>query len=39
MVYIVSTMLRKAFEDPEFNTKLENAKTLNEVWTGLMLEP
>jgi hypothetical protein len=39
MVYIVSTLLRKAFETPDFIKYIENAKSLNELWTALMLEP
>lgn len=39
MVYIVSTMLRKAVEDPEFANKLSNAKSLDDVWKNLMLAP
>jgi len=39
MVYIVSTLLRKAFEKDNFKSTLENAKSLNEIWTALMLEP
>ncbi|KRW99981.1 MmgE/PrpD [Pseudocohnilembus persalinus] len=39
MVYIISTLLRKAFEDPKFNEKLQNTESLNQVWTSLMLEP
>ena len=39
MVYIVSTMLRKAFQSREFNEKLAGFNNLDEVWKSLMLEP
>jgi len=39
MVYIVSTILRKAFESKEFNNRLGGFKNLDEVWKALMLEP
>jgi 2-methylcitrate dehydratase len=39
MVYIVSTMLRKAFEDKEFNARLSSTTNLDEIWKNLMLEP
>lgn len=39
MVYIISTILRKAFEDNSFNEKLSSLKNLDEVWKSLMLEP
>lgn len=39
MVYIVSTILRKAFENQEFNSKLGSITNLDEVWKTLMLEP
>jgi 2-methylcitrate dehydratase len=41
MVYIVSTILRKAFELKEFNNHLNSnsLKNLDEVWKQLMLEP
>lgn len=39
MVYIVSTMLRKAFEDKDFIEKLNNYGNLDEVWKHLMLTP
>lgn len=39
MVYIVSTILRKAFEDKSFNSKLSSFTNLDEVWKTLMLEP
>jgi len=32
-------MLRKAVEDPEFNNKLNNATSLDEIWKTLMLAP
>lgn len=37
MVYILSTMLRKAFDDPNF--KNQDFKDLNEVWKYLFLTP
>jgi 2-methylcitrate dehydratase len=39
MVYIISTILRKAFETKDIGTKLESFKKLDEVWKLLMLEP
>lgn len=39
MVYIVSTILRKAFEDKDFNARLPSLTNLDEVWKTLMLEP
>jgi 2-methylcitrate dehydratase len=39
MVYIVSTMLRKAFEDKKAREIIKNANNLDEVWKALMLEP
>jgi 2-methylcitrate dehydratase len=40
MVYIISTILRKAFEDKQFNSKIGGSIThLDEVWKTLMLEP
>ena len=39
MVYIVSTILRKAFETSSIGSKLESFKNLDEVWKLLMLEP
>ena len=39
MVYIVSTMLRKAFQSKDFNQKLAGFGNLDEVWKALMLEP
>lgn len=39
MVYIISTLLRKAFEDKDFSRKLQSSKSLNDVWKLLMLEP
>jgi 2-methylcitrate dehydratase len=39
MVYIVSTILRKAFEDKSFNSRLGSLSNLDEVWKTLMLEP
>lgn len=39
MVYIISTMLRKAFENAAFNSKLSTVGHLDEVWKTLMLEP
>jgi 2-methylcitrate dehydratase len=37
MVYIISTLLRKAIENPQFKTA--NFKNLDDVWRLLMLEP
>ena len=39
MVYIVSTILRKAFETKDLGAKLSSFKNLDEVWKMLMLEP
>lgn len=39
MVYIVSTMLRKAIEDEEFINKLKDLNSLNEIWKSLILLP
>ena len=39
MVYIISTMLRKAFENKDFGAKLSQYGKLDEVWKSLMLEP
>ena len=39
MVYIVSTILRKAFQDKNFNGRLGSITNLDEVWKTLMLEP
>lgn len=39
MVYIVSTILRKAFETKDLAQKLESYKNLDSVWKLLMLEP
>jgi len=39
MVYIFSTILRKAFEDKEFKVKLDACKSLSDLWKLLMLEP
>lgn len=39
MVYIVSTILRKAFQNKDFNSRLSSITNLDEVWKGLMLEP
>ena len=39
MVYIVGTILRKAFESKEFNEKLGRFTSLDQVWKDLMLEP
>ena len=36
---IVSTLLRKAFEDPNFENEIKNIVHLDEVWMKLMLEP
>ena len=37
MVYIVSTILRKAFENKAFNSSLDKITNLDEVWKTLML--
>ena len=37
MVYIVSTILRKAFENKAFNSSLNKITNLDEVWKTLML--
>lgn len=39
MVYIVSTLIRKAYEDPNFAQTVKTAKSLDEVWKLLMLSP
>jgi len=39
MVYIISTILRKAFETKDIGNKLSSFKNLDEVWKLLMLEP
>ena len=39
MVYIISTILRKAFQDKNFNGRLSSISNLDEVWKTLMLEP
>lgn len=39
MVYIVSTILRKAFETRDLLSKLQSFKNLDGVWKMLMLEP
>ena len=39
MVYIVSTILRKAYETKDLGSKLSSFKNLDEVWKLLMLEP
>lgn len=39
MVYIISTIFRKAFENKEFNSRLGAITNLDEVWKTLMLEP
>lgn len=39
MVYIVSTMLRKAIEDQQFLNSLKTATSLDEVWKKLILLP
>lgn len=39
MVYITSTLLRKAFEDEKFAEKLTACANLSDVWKLLMLEP
>jgi len=39
MVYILSTMLRKAFEDKNFHKKLDSMTNLDEVWKSLFLSP
>jgi 2-methylcitrate dehydratase len=37
MVYIISTILRKAFENADFNRRLGSITNLDEVWKTLML--
>lgn len=37
MVYILSTMLRKAFQNKEFNTT--KLSSIDDIWKILMLEP
>jgi hypothetical protein len=37
MVYIVSTILRKAYETKDLGSKLGSFKNLDEVWKLLML--
>lgn len=39
MVYIISTLLRKAFENKDFNNRVGTITNLDEVWKTLMLEP
>jgi 2-methylcitrate dehydratase len=39
MVYILSTMVRKAFEDKTFHAKLSEITNLDEVWKSLFLSP
>ena len=39
MVYIISTILRKAFEYRDLDAKLNSFKNLDGVWKMLMLEP
>lgn len=39
MVYIISTILRKAFETKDLHQKLSSFNNLDEVWKLLMLEP
>lgn len=39
MVYIVSTILRKAYETKELGSKIGTWKNLDEMWKFLMLEP
>jgi 2-methylcitrate dehydratase len=39
MVYIISTILRKAFETPNIGKKLDSFNNLDELWKLLMLEP
>ena len=39
MVYIISTMLRKAYETKELGSKLGSFDNLDGVWKMLMLEP
>jgi len=39
MVYILSTMLRKAYDDPNFAKKNKNFSNLDEVWKYLFLSP
>jgi len=37
MVYIISTLIRKALDMPDFNTK--DFSNLDNMWKTLMLEP
>jgi len=39
MVYIISTILRKAFQDKDFNSRLTSTTNMDEIWKSLMLEP
>jgi 2-methylcitrate dehydratase len=39
MVYIVSTILRKAFQTKDLKSKLQGFNNLDGVWKMLMLEP
>jgi len=39
MVYILSTMLRKAFEDKSFQQQLPKMTNLDTVWKSLFLAP
>lgn len=39
MVYIVSTLLRKAFENEEFKKKVSSISKIDDIWKDLMLEP
>lgn len=39
MVYIVSTILRKAFQSKDFNSRLGSISNMDEIWKTLMLEP
>lgn len=37
MVYIISTILRKAFENKNFNSSLGTVSNFDEIWKSLML--
>jgi 2-methylcitrate dehydratase len=39
MVYILGTMLRKAFTEKSFLKTLESAKGLDDIWKALFLSP
>ena len=39
MVYILGTMLRKAFTEKSFHSLLSSTNDLNEIWKALFLSP